>query len=214
MHAYVRSAWRSWLTALATDAEAAIAAALTYESLAGDVRDAWLDAIGAEASTLRVPVVAVYAPLLSVEADPGRLERMRAAVTADPASVGAVDAEPLAWMGVAHGGVHACIVASSIYLDYVRVLTCRYTPKGGFLSAAYDPLRHLTHVFSMRDVEGVLVEPTPLPVVVDDLAHAVLADQRQNRASPPAIQSFVDLFVPEQKWTALGPALACGGQVG
>ncbi len=214
MHAHIRSAWRSWLTALATDAEAAIAAALTYESLPGEARDAWLDAIGAEASTLRVPVVAVYAPLLGVEADPGRLARMRAAVTADPASVGVVEAEPLAWMGVADGGVHACIVASSIYLDYVRVLTCRYTPRGGFVSAAYDPLRHLAHVFSMRDVEGVLVEPTPLAVVVDELAHAVLADRRQNRASPPALHSFVDLFVPEPKWTALGPALACGSQVG
>jgi hypothetical protein len=214
MHSYVRSAWRSWLTALATDAEAAIAAALTYESLPGGVRDAWLDAIAAEASTLRVPAVAVYAPLLGVEADPGRLERMRAAVTADPASVDAVEAEPFAWMGVSDGGVHACVVASSIYLDYVRVLTCRYTPSGGFVSAAYDPLRHLAHVFSMRDVEGVLVEPTPLPVVVDELAHAVLADRRQNRVSPHALQSFVDLFVPEPKWSAFGPALACGVELG
>ena len=29
----VRTAWRSWLSALATDAEAAMAAALAYESL-------------------------------------------------------------------------------------------------------------------------------------------------------------------------------------
>ena len=209
MHSYVRSAWRSWLTALATDAEAAIAAALTYESLPGEVRDAWLDAIAAEATTLRVPAVAVYAPLLGVEADPGRLERMRAAVTADPASVDAVEAEPFAWMGVSVGGVHACVFGSSIYLVYVRVLTCRYTPSGGFVSAAaYDPLRHLAHVFSMRGRRrrsgGA---DATLPVVVDELAHAVLADRRQNRASPHALQSFVDLFVPEAKWSAFGPAL-------
>jgi hypothetical protein len=214
MLAHVRSAWRTWLAALATDAEAAIAAALTYESLPGEVRDAWLDAIGAEAETLGVPAVAFYGPLLGVESDPGRIERIRAAVARDPASAGAVDAEPVAWMGVADGGVHACVVASSLYLDYVRVLTCRYTPRGGFVSAAYDPLRLMAHVSSMREVEGVLVEPTPLPVVVDELAHAVLADRRQNRASPPALRAFVDLFVPEPKWTAIGPTLAGGGQVG
>jgi len=58
------------------------------------------------------------------------------------------------------------------------------------------------------------VEPTPLPVVVDELAHAVLADRRQNRVSPHALQSFVDLFVPEPKWSAFGPALACGVELG
>jgi len=214
MLAHVRSAWRSWLAALATDAEAAIAAALTYESLPGEVRDAWLDAIGSEAPTLGVPVVAFYGPLLGVELDPSRIGKMRAAVAADPASARAVEPEPLAWLGVGKGGVHACVVASALYLDYVRVLICRYTPKGGFLSAAYDPLRNVAHLSSLHSVEGIAVEPTPLPVVVDELAHAVLADRRQDRASPPELQPFVELFVPEPKWMAVGPPLASGAQVG
>jgi hypothetical protein len=214
MLAHVRSAWRSWLAALATDAEAAIAAALTYESLPGEVRDAWLDTIGVEARTLGVPVVAFYGPLLGVESDPSRIGRMRAAVAADPASARAIEPEPLAWLGVSDRGVHACVVASSLYLDYVRVLICRYTPKGGFLSAAYDPLRSAAHVASLREVEGIAVEPTPLPVVVDELAHAVLADRRLDRVSPPELQPFVDLFVPEPKWMVARPPLASSAQVG
>ncbi len=214
MLAHVRSAWRSWLSALATDAEAAIAAALTYESLSGEVRDAWLEAIGTEAATLDVPVVAFYGPLLGVESDPGRIERMRAAVASDSASARPLEPEPIAWMGVARGGAHVCVIAAPLYLNYVRVLVCCYTPDGGFVSASYDPLRHVAHVSSLDHVDGVDLEPTPLPLVVDELAHAVLADRRLKRASPPVLQSFVDLFAPDAKWMAIGPALACGSQVG
>jgi len=39
------AAWRTWLTALATNAEAATAAALAYQSLNDEGRDAWLDAL-------------------------------------------------------------------------------------------------------------------------------------------------------------------------
>lgn len=214
MLAHVRSAWRTWLAALATDAEAALAAALTYESLPAEVREAWLDAIAGEAATLGVPVVAFYGPLLGVESDPSRIERMRAAVRGDPTSARAAQLEPLAWWGVGAEGVHACVVVSALYLDFVRVLICRYTPKGGFLSATYDPLRRVAHVSSLHDVDGIAVEPTPLPVVVDELAHAVLADRRHNRASPPELQPFVNLFAPEPKWMAGGRPLARGPQVG
>src|SRR6202158_4799312 len=69
---HVRSAWRSWLSALATDAEAAMAAALAYESLPAEGRDAWLDALDGDAADLHVPIVALYAPLLAVEMDCAR----------------------------------------------------------------------------------------------------------------------------------------------
>ena len=42
--ARVHGAWRTWLSALASDSEAAMAAALAYESLPPEARDAWLDA--------------------------------------------------------------------------------------------------------------------------------------------------------------------------
>jgi hypothetical protein len=48
-------AWRTWLTALATDSEAALAAAMTYASLAGEARDAWLDALDRDRGSVDVP---------------------------------------------------------------------------------------------------------------------------------------------------------------
>src|SRR5262245_11607809 len=66
----IHAAWRQWLTALATDAEAAIAASHVYAELPPEARDAWLDALVEDEPNLGIPCVAVYAPLLSVETDP------------------------------------------------------------------------------------------------------------------------------------------------
>ena len=43
-----------------------MAAALAYESLPDEGRDAWLDALEVDAPGLGVPLVALYAPLLAV----------------------------------------------------------------------------------------------------------------------------------------------------
>src|SRR5690242_15941341 len=72
----VMAAWRSWLAALASDAEAAIAAAMAYSSLGEEARDAWLDALESDAHVVGVPKIALYAPLLAVETDAPRRERM------------------------------------------------------------------------------------------------------------------------------------------
>jgi hypothetical protein len=48
----------------------------------------------------------------------------------------------------------------------------------------------------VRDVDGVQVEPTPLRVVVEELAHAILADKREHRTTPAAVASFAHLFGP------------------
>src|ERR1700674_3925328 len=105
----MRSAWRSWLSALATDAEAAMAAALAYESLPPEARDAWLDALETVAPTLDVPSLALYAPLLAVESDAPRRQRIEAAITSDPrAAVGSLT-RAQALRGVALDGVHACV---------------------------------------------------------------------------------------------------------
>src|SRR5215217_4808568 len=65
----ILAAWREWLSALATDAEAAIAAAHVYGELGPEARDAWLDVLAEDGPKLLVPAVAIYAPLLSVEWD-------------------------------------------------------------------------------------------------------------------------------------------------
>ena len=37
----------------------------------------------------------------------------------------------------------------------------------------------------------------PLPQVVEELAHAVVADRRAGRPPPPALERYIDLFVPD-----------------
>lgn len=193
---HVRAAWRSWLSALAADAEAALAAALAYEALPPEGRAAWLDALEVDAPALGVPSVALYAPILSVEADPVRRGRIQAALAAErlPRTDGPNDARAL--RGVSYDGTHACVLVAPLYLEFVQVLTCRYTPGGGFLAVRHDPFCHASDVPPMRDVDGLAVEPTPLRVVVEELAHAILADRRAERATPPALASFAHLFGP------------------
>jgi hypothetical protein len=193
----VRAAWRTWLSALATDAEAAMAAALAYESMPGEGRDAWLDALDTDAPTLRVPKIALYAPLLAVEVDAPRRARIEGALAGDE-EAGGPRIEIRALRGVAPDGKHVCAIVSPLYLEFVEVLVCRYTPAGGFLAVRHEPLRHLSDAPPKDggDVDGIAVEPTPLRVVVEELAHAILADRRERREAPAVLTSFAHLFGP------------------
>jgi hypothetical protein len=193
---HVHSAWRSWLSALATDAEAAAAAALTYDSLSPEARDAWLDALALDASELDVPAIALYAPLLAVETDSARRDRIEAAIAADPRPC-TLPRGARALRGVAADGVHACVLIVPLYLDFVQVLRCRYTPSAGFVSACHDPLRRSGDVGTVHEVDGVAVAPALLGVVVEELAYAILADKRQDRVPPQALASVAHLFVPD-----------------
>src|SRR5277367_5193373 len=138
----MRAAWRTWLSALATDAEAAMAAALAYESLPPEGRDAWLDALESDAPSLGVPAVALYAPLLAVESDDERRARIELSLAASGDPGRPSQPEPRALLGVSSDGTHACVIAMPLYLDFVEILSCRYTPSGGFVTATHDPLRH------------------------------------------------------------------------
>jgi hypothetical protein len=194
----VRAAWRSWLSALASDAEAAMAAALAYESLPPDARDAWLDALEANDEMVDVPAVALYAPLLAVESDDARRRaRIEAAIASAPKGPEPDPPEAWALRGVGDDGTHACVIAAPLYLQFVQVLSCRYTPTGGFVAVRHDPLRHAEDVAKISELDGVAVEPTPLRIVVEELAHAILADKREHRASPTALASFAHLFAPD-----------------
>jgi hypothetical protein len=79
----------------------------------------------------------------------------------------------------------------------VQVLACRYTPAGGFVTVRHDPLTHADAVKSLETFEGIALERTPLRIVVEELAYAVLADKREQRETPAALASFVDLFAPD-----------------
>jgi hypothetical protein len=174
-----------------------MAAALAYESLPPEGRDAWLDVLDGDAATLAVPSMALYAPLLAVESDGARRARMEAAIAADPEAGSPPAAQARALRGVARDGTHACVIVAPLYLDFVQVLECRYTPAGGFVAVKHDPLRNEADLEPMADVDGVAVEPTPLRVVVEELAHAILADKRGQRNTPSALASFAHLFAPQ-----------------
>jgi hypothetical protein len=191
----VRAAWNAWLSALATDPEAALAAALAYEALDGAGRTLWLDALDQDAPQLSVPIVAVYAPLLSVETDPARRARIEVAV----GESGDVPRRPVgrALRGVATNGDRVVAVVMPLYLDFVHVLACRIRPHDGFVWARRDPIVHDREAPRLRsELEGILLEQTPLKPVVEELAHAVLAHRRSGRDMPDSLRVFVDLFQP------------------
>ncbi len=206
----LRSAWRTWLSALAVDAEAAVAAALAYEALGGEGRDAWLDALDEEGASLGVPAEALYAPLLAVETDEARRARMGLALGADGASPRARD-DVRALLGKAASGEHVCVLVSPLYLDFVALLVCRYRPDHGFISVRKEPVRHVVDALGQRlagaspvsgspvrcTVDGAAVVESPLSVVVEELAHAIVADRRAGRRAPDAMGAYAHLFAPE-----------------
>jgi hypothetical protein len=211
----LRSAWRTWLSALAVDAEAAVAASLAYESLAPEARDAWLEAIAADIDAIArtgVPAMALYAPLLAVEVDPERRLRIGAALAARSSLEGPSPHKSVrALCGRANTGEHVCLLLSPLYLDFVAVLVCRYRPERGFISARRDPVRNVLDVIGQKLgepgqasssalsclVDGVAVTEAPLRDVVEELAHAIVADRHEGRAAPEALGAYVHLFVPD-----------------
>src|SRR6185312_1733226 len=97
------AAWQEWLRALATDADAALAAAHVYRELEGDARDALLTALAEDTRALPVPKVAIFAPLLAVESDPGRRARIELAIGGDVGG-GSDRRRVRALRGIAPGG--------------------------------------------------------------------------------------------------------------
>jgi hypothetical protein len=220
----MRTAWRTWLAALAVDAEAAVAAALVYESLTPEGRDAWLDALGEDAAGLGVPALSLYAPLLAVEEDEARRLRMTCALDACGGAtvLRGERVSTLAFSGQARSGELVCLVVSPLYLDFVEVLVCHYRPDRGFLSARREPIRNVIDVIGRRlsgdsapqtslatsgcaatsapgtcIIDGVVMAEAPLCDVVEDLAHAIVAERREGRAPPEALEAYAHLFVPD-----------------
>ena len=190
-------AWQAWLTALATDAEAMIAAALAYASLDPDGRDAWLDALDQDAPRVDVPRIAVYAPLLSVETEPARLARIRAAI-GDDAVVAAGPAEARALRGLADDRRRIVVLVLPIYLSFVQVFACKFDPAEGFTWAKHEPFARDDEAPQSGEVfETALLERTPMKPVVEELAHAVLAQKRRGLPAPPELRAIIDLFSPD-----------------
>jgi hypothetical protein len=189
-----RAAWHEWLRALATDADAALAAAHVYRDLDPAGRDALLGALIEDGPELAVPKVAVYAPLLAVESDPSRRARIEAAIGVD-VGAGPDPRRVRALRGIADDGARVLALVRPLYLRFVDVLFCRYFVDEGFVWVRHDAL------LDDRDaprhgaaVDGVPVEATPLTPVIEELAHAVLAQRRRGRELPADLHLFAHLF--------------------
>jgi len=199
-------AWREWLGKLATDAEAALAAAMAYKELDDAGRDRWIGALEQDTETLLVPRIAVYAPLLAVETDGVRRTRIMDALGPDDSSATPrAGAAALRGVGSDHWRVAALI--TPLYLDFVQVLACGYHPEEGFRWVRHDPIVRRERTLQRRDeLGGVTLESTPLKAVVDELAAAVLAHQRRGQELPEALQAFADLFGPCDTGSTVPPA--------
>src|SRR5262245_49101777 len=194
--ARVVDAWCEWLVALASDAEAALAAAIAYRELSPSARDQWLSVLEQDAPRLEVPTIALYAPLLSVESDPAR--RQRIAQKIDPSDAHATPrfaARGLA--GVGADGTRVAVLVVPLYLDFTQVVACAYRRNSGFSWVRHDPIVLGERAPRSGDtVGGVCVESTPLKTLIDDLALAILAHRREGREIPEALRVFADLFGP------------------
>ncbi len=190
--AHVRGAWQAWLSSLATDANAATAAAHLYAELPAHVRDAWLAALAEDAPDLNVPEAAIYGPLLAVEVDPSRQDRIKRAANT---TLGPITEVKRALLGTAAGGVRLAVLVIPLYLDFVRVLWCRLVKDRGFEWVRQDPIvRDADAPDKGTVIDGIKLYPSSRDAVVDELAHAVLAQRRQGRELPQLLRDCADLF--------------------
>jgi hypothetical protein len=188
------AAWRQWLAALATDAEAAIAASHVYSELPAEARDAWLDALAEDAQRIAVPAIAIYAPLLAAESDPDRCKRIERAIGEIPFNASALSST-IALRGIRAAGWRLVTLIAPLYLRFVRVLRCSYNPDEGFAWAKHDLLLRADDAPRDGDsLDGVHLEVTPLKIVIEELAHAILAERRRGGKLPACLHLFADLF--------------------
>ena len=143
-----------------------------------------------------MPTIALYAPLLSVESDPVR--RQRIAQKIDPSDAEATPrfaARALA--GIGADGTRVAVLVVPLYLDFTQVVACGYGKNSGFSWVRHDPIVLGERAPRSGDtVGGVCVEAAPLKTLIDDLALAILAHRREGREIPEALRVFADMFGP------------------
>jgi hypothetical protein len=189
-------AWRAWLGALANDAEAAQAAALAYEQLDDSGRDAWIDSLAQDAIEVGVPRIAVYAPLLAVEVDGTRRQRIQSALGPDEL-VAAPSQTTRALVGFGLGELKVAVLISPLYMDFAQVMACGYRVGEAFDWVRHDPIVSLRSTVRAGDRVGdVVVEASPLKGVIDELALTIVAHSRTQQQLPPTLRAFAHVFGP------------------
>ena len=192
-------AWRAWLASLATDAEAATAAAHLYAELPVTTREAWLDALAEDAPAIAVPGAALYGPLLAVEGDPARRQRIceQGDISPEPS-----DRVCRALLGFGAQGSQVAVLVQPLYLDFVRVLVCRFVRGRGFDAVHQAPIVRDGDAPQPGDhLEGAVLRAACPHAVVDEVAHAVVAHRRAGRELPVPLCRSADLFSPRRDAT-------------
>jgi hypothetical protein len=187
--------WRQWLYSMAKDPEAALAAAIAYREMDTSGRERWLSSLALDAPEVDVPAIALYAPLLAVEEDAERRERLMLALGEEQELARPI-AGKLALVGNGPQSTRVFVLASPLYLDFVQVLACGVRD-GRFVWVRHDPIASRSGVPVTGDVlEGARLESAPAKSVLDDLAVAVLSHQRTGEPLPDALSVLGDLLGP------------------
>jgi hypothetical protein len=188
--------WCAFLDRLATDAEAALAVAMAYRELDGLGRDVWISALEQDADRVNVPRIAVYAPLLAVETDPKRRQRLLTAL--GPEQAAARPKTPaFALSGADGSGSRTTAIVAPLYLDFVQVLACSYRVGERFDWVRHDPIVERSHApRPNHPLCGVSLDAIPLQSAVDDLAITIVAHARTGSPLPDALTVFADLIGP------------------
>lgn len=187
-------AWMAWLSAMGSDAEAALAAALAYQALDAPGREMWLSSLDGDVHQLKVPRIAVYAPLLAVENDPERRKRIEEAI-GPQATAARPQFDPRALSGRTPQGERLAVVVWPLYMEFVQVIACRFRPGQPFEWVEYDPiLRGACAPVSGQTLQGARLEDGDLSPIIDELALSVVAHRRAGHAVPEALRAFAHAF--------------------
>lgn len=187
--------WRQWLSSMASDPEAALAAAIAYRDLDARGRESWLRSLESDAPLVDAPMFALYAPLLAVETDPERRHRLLAALGGNTDARSGRRRRGLVGQATNAGRtVRILVLVLPLYLDFVEVLACAVSD-GSFEWVRHDPiLRYAEAPLHKSVLEGVVLEDSPDKAVIDELAVAVLSHRRKGLEMPEALTVLTELF--------------------
>jgi len=187
--------WREWIATLAESGEAALAAAIAYQALGSEARVRWLEALEQEAPYVTVPLVAAYGPLLAVETDRARRDRMEAALRKAPSEVRTRAGSTCSVFASPEAPVRRIVVVVPTYLEFRQVVICRVETGRRFLSVSREPfvLPSQGPLPGETTPEGQL-EALPLPHAVDLLARTIVAHQRAYGPLPDELRCLAGLF--------------------
>jgi len=185
--------FRQWLRSMATDAEAALAAAMSYREMTPSGRDQWLAFLQGDIQGLDIPKIAIFAPLLSVEQDPERRQLLES-LAFDDEQPGPTSAGRCALVGKKSSGERVYVMVCPLYLSFAQVLACG-VHNGCFVWVRHDPIVAHGDAPKRGDVmQDVKLEGAAFGVVLDELAATVLSHQRRGHTLPEAVYMLSDLL--------------------